>query len=139
MEFVPLSDTVLSYLAQDDRELKPYFRGVFPADKLPLVSKKRVNAYIVNTDPAGEPGEHWLGIWTYHNTCEVFDSYGLPLSSYKNPTLQTWFKQWKEAIGSDQPLQAMDSFTCGHYVLFFFKSQSKTCLFSRFFSPVAFK
>ena len=63
MEFVPLSDTVLSYLAQDDRELKPYFCGVFPADKLPPVSKKRVNAYIVNTDPAGESGEHWLGIW----------------------------------------------------------------------------
>ena len=75
MEFLPFSDTVLSYLAQDDCELKPYFRGVFPADKLPSVSKKRVNAYIVNTDPAGEPGEHWLGICTYHNTCEVFMGY----------------------------------------------------------------
>lgn len=86
--FVPLSDTVLNYLAQDDRELKAYFRGVFPADQLPPVSKKRVNAYIVNTDPAGEPGEHWLGIWTNRHTCEVFDSYGLPLSSYNNPTLK---------------------------------------------------
>ena len=55
MEFVPLSDTVLNYLAEDDRELKPYFRGVFLADKLPPVSKKRVNAYIVNTDPASQP------------------------------------------------------------------------------------
>ena len=132
MEFVPLSDTVLSYLAQDDRELKPYFRGVFPADKLPPVSKKRVNAYIVNTDPAGEPGEHWFGIWTYHNICEVFDSYGLPLSSYKNPTLQTWFKQWKEVISSDQPLQAMDSFTCGHYVLFFLKAKARHASFQDF-------
>ena len=58
MEFVPLSDTVLNYLAEDDRELQPYFRGVFSADQLPLVSKKRVNAYIVNTDPASQPGEH---------------------------------------------------------------------------------
>ena len=61
MEFVPLSDTVLNYLAEDDRELKPYFRGVFLADKLPPVSKKRVNAYII-TDPASQPGEHWLAI-----------------------------------------------------------------------------
>ena len=52
MEFVPLSDTVLNYLAEDDRELRLYFRGVFPADQLPPVSNKRVNAYIVNTDPA---------------------------------------------------------------------------------------
>ena len=73
-EFVPLSDTVLNYLAEDDRKLKPYFRGVFPADKLPPVSKKRVNAYIVNTDPASQPDEHWLAIWTYHTSCEVFDS-----------------------------------------------------------------
>ena len=50
MEFVPLSDTVLRYLAKDDHELRPYFRGVFPADQVPLVFKKRVNACIVNTD-----------------------------------------------------------------------------------------
>ena len=60
MEFVPLSDTVFNYLAREDPELKPYFRGVFPADKLPTVPKWRrfSDAYIVNTDPAGESGEH---------------------------------------------------------------------------------
>ena len=132
MEFVPLSDTVLSYLAQDDRELKPYFRGVFPADKLPAVSEKRVNAYIVNTDSAGEPGKHWLAIWTRLGVCEVFDSYGLPLSSYTNPTLQAWFKQWKEVITIEQPLQAMDSFTCGHYALFFLKAKARHASFQDF-------
>ena len=131
MEFVPLSDTVLNYLAEDDRELKPYFRGVFLADKLPPVSKKRVNAYII-TDPASQPGEHWLAIWIYHTSCEVFDSYGLPLSTYKNPTLQAWLKQWKEMISSDQPLQAMDSFTCRHYALFFLKAKARHASFQDF-------
>lgn len=95
MEFVPLIDTVLNHLAREDPELKPYFRGVFPVDKLATVSKWRVgsDACIVNTDPAGEPGEHWLAIWTHNRMCEVFESYGLPLSSYKTPTLQAWFKQ----------------------------------------------
>ena len=60
MEFVPLSDTVLRYLAKDDRELRPYFRGVFPADQVPLVFKKWVNAFIVNTDPASQPRERWI-------------------------------------------------------------------------------
>ena len=132
MEFVALSDTVLNYLAKDDRELKPYFRGVFPADQLPPVSKKRVNAYIVNTDPAGEPGEHWLAIWTQGHTCEVFDSFGLPLSSYSNPTLQAWFHQWPEILSNEQPLQAMDSFTCGHYALFFLKAKARHASFQDF-------
>ena len=37
MEFVALSDSVLTYLAKEDRELRPYFRGVFAADQLPKV------------------------------------------------------------------------------------------------------
>lgn len=37
MEFVALSDTVLNVLAREDPELKKAFRGVFPADKLPIV------------------------------------------------------------------------------------------------------
>ena len=66
MEFVPLHDTVLNYLAREDNEFKKVFRGVFPANKLPPVTKWRVfsDAYIVNTDSAGEPGEHWLAIST---------------------------------------------------------------------------
>ena len=69
MEFVPLSDTVLNHLAREDHELKHYFRGVFPADKLPTVPKWRVgsDAYIVNTDPAGETGN--IG-WLFGHTRE---------------------------------------------------------------------
>ena len=90
MEFVALSDTVLNSLARKDPYLQKCFRGVFPADKLPPVQKGRpyTDAYIVSTDAASEPGEHWLAIWTRRGECEVFDSYGLPLSTYKNPKLQ---------------------------------------------------
>ena len=132
MEFVALSDAVLSYLAKDDLELRPYFRGVFPADSLPPVSNKPVNAYIVNTDLAGQPGEHWLAIWTHGRTCEVFDSYGLPLSTYKDATLQAWLNQWDELISSEQTMQAMDSFTCGHYALFFVKARARHTSFRDF-------
>ena len=132
MEFVALSDSVLNYLAKDDRELRPYFRGVFAADQLPIDSKKQVNAYIVNTDPAGQPGEHWLALWTHHNICEVFDSYALPLSTYSNPILQAWLKQWKDIISSEQSLQAMDSYTCGHYTLFFLKARARHVSFQDF-------
>ena len=132
MEFVALSDSVLTYLAKDDRKLRPYFRGVFAADQLPMDSKQPVNALIVNTDPAGQPGQHWLGLWSHHNVCEVFDSYALPLATYSNPHLQAWLKQWKNIISSEQPLQAMDSYTCGHYTLFFLKARARHVSFQEF-------
>ena len=58
----------------------------------------------------------------------MFDSYDLLLSGYKNPTLQAWFKQWKEVITSDQTSQAMDSYTCGHYALLFLKAKARNVL-----------
>ena len=90
------------------------------------------DAYIVNADPEGQPGEHWLAIWTQNRVCEVFDSYGLPLSSYQNLKLQAWFTQWKEVITSDHTLQAMDSHTCGHYALLFLRAKSKHHSFEDF-------
>ncbi|CAH3117583.1 unnamed protein product, partial [Porites lobata] len=127
MEFIALSDTVLNHLARQDPDLNKVFRGVFPADKLPTVPKTRVlsDNYIVNTDPEDQPAEHWLAILTRNRVCEVFDSYGLPLSTYKNPQLQAWFKQWKEVITSDHTLQAMDSQTCGHYALLFLEAKAR--------------
>ena len=131
-----MSDTVLNYLARarEDPELNRVFRGVFPADKLPTVPKWRVfsDAYIVNTDLGGEPGEHWLAIWTRNRVCDMFDSYGLPLSSYKYPTLQAWFKQWREVITSDQTLQATDSYNCGHCALLFLKAKARNASFQDF-------
>ena len=80
MEFVALSDTVLRALALDDPQSRRMFQGVYPADQLPRSPPKTVCAvYIVNIDPAGEPRQHWLGLWTEKNKCEIFDSYGLPL------------------------------------------------------------
>ena len=65
MEFVALSVTVLRALALDDPQLLCVFRGMYPADQLPRSPTKTVRtAYIVNTDPAGELGQHWLGLWT---------------------------------------------------------------------------
>ena len=64
--------------------------------------------------------------------CEVFDSYGLPLSTYKNPKLQAWLAQWKEVIFSDMTIQALDSQTCGHYVLMFLKAKAHGSTFQDF-------
>ena len=75
--------------------------------------------YIVNTDPAGEPGQHWLGLWTEQNKREIFHSYGLPAD------LHQWWSQWKYLTRSDMTLQATESQTCGHYGLFFLKARAQ--------------
>ena len=62
----------------------------------------------------------------------MFDSYGLPLSSYKDPTLQAWFNQWDELRCSEQTLPALDSFSCGHYALFFLKARVRGVSFQDF-------
>ena len=114
---------MLNYLARDDPVLKRYFYVTFAANKLPRHPIKRVSTgYIVNTDPAGE---HWLAIWTKGNVCEVMDSYGLPLSTYTDPDLQRWFKQWKHVVQNQDTLQALDSQTCGHYALIYLKSRAR--------------
>lgn len=126
MEFVPLSSRVLTFLAMEDPYLRRYFHGTHPADKLPKNPVQRVSTgYIVNTDPAGQPGEHWLAIWTKDNVCEVFDSYGLPLNTYTNPELQKWFSQWKYVVQNQDTLQALASQTCGHYALMYLKARAR--------------
>ena len=105
MEFVALSDTVLRTLALEDPELRRVFHGVHPADQLSRSPATGIRqAYIVNTDPAGEPGQHWLALWTEKNQCEIFDSYGLPLHVYTNPELHQWWGQWKYLMRSDNTL-----------------------------------
>ena len=76
MEWLALSNEELTRLAQEDPTLAPYFVGVFASDRL-LASPHRQGsqAYVVNTDPHGRPGQHWLALWTPgDNTCEIMDS-----------------------------------------------------------------
>ena len=120
-------------LALDDPQLRRVFQGVYPADQLPRSPPKSVRAaYIVNTDPAGGPGQHWLGLWTEQNKCKIFDSYGLPLLVYTNPELHQWWSQWKYLTRSYITLQAMDSQTCGHYALFFLKAPAQEHTYEEF-------
>ena len=127
-EFVPLSNSVLSYLANDDNELKKYFQGVFAADELPRplpTGSRARRAYIVNTDPSSEPGQHWLAMCTQGNQCKTFDSYGLPLALYTNPDLQDWWSKHKFVSRRDVSLQALDSQICVHFSLLYLIARAR--------------
>ena len=60
-----------------DPSAEAIFGGVYARDQLPK-SIKYPTAMVWNTDPANQPGEHWVA--TYFNEDgmgEYFDSYGL--------------------------------------------------------------
>ena len=61
-----------------------HFIGVFPADQLPPHQKEPMS-FIVNSDPASQPGQHRMAYYQDADTCEFFDSYGFHPSHY--PTI----------------------------------------------------
>lgn len=48
------------------------FKGVFSSDTVP----KKPGYYIVNLDPAGKPGSHWVGLFRRQSGDIVYDSFG---------------------------------------------------------------
>ena len=120
MEKVTLNNVQLDELAESDALLRPFFGGTLPCDELPTPPPRRdPRAYIVNTDPADQPGRHWLALWTEHQTCEVLDSYALPLTVYETTRpLQDWLdRHWQTVVTTEQSLQSPYSQSCGAYAL----------------------
>ena len=118
-------------MARHDARLPPFFAGVFASDRLPWPPvRDRPQGYIVNTDPHDRPGKHWLAVWTDNQEeCEIMDSQGLPLETYDSFPLEQWIsRHWPYVKTNRQSLQAVTSWTCGHYALMYLcqKSQKKT-------------
>ena len=91
----------------------PDFKGVFPCDKLPNISKGYL---IMNTQPSSMPGEHWVAM-TINTTGEYFDSYGFyPLNKeaeeFMNERTSTW-------TYNRVTLQGLNNFTCGEYCVMY--------------------
>ena len=131
MEKVALNNVQLDRLAQSQPTLKPYFYRTRPCDRLPTSpDKKGPVAYIVNTDLEGQPGRHWIALWTCDNACENLDSYALPLETYQTTApLQSWLdRHCKRVTQNRQSLRSLYSQSCGDYALFFLidRSQGKT-------------
>jgi len=126
MEFVALDTQQLNAIADQDPSLKKVFEGTWPCDLLPRHPKTKA-AYIVNTDPAGQPGQHSIALWTENNVCEVMDSYGLPLEWYpQTQPLMDWItKHWKHEVRNGTTLQGLHSYACGHYCLVYLKMKAR--------------
>ena len=114
-----LYSSQIAQALNSDPSIAPYFRGVFPCDKLPIVEQYPCAA-VANTDPAGEPGEHWVCFYFDHNgTAEYFDSYGLPPTNFD--LLEYFLKNSDNHRYkcNEKQLQGTNSDVCGHYCIAF--------------------
>ncbi len=90
------------------------FAGVFAADTVPNV-REYPTCFVVNTDPESKPGEHWVAIFaSSHDDVEFFDSYGMSVEDY--PSIRLPFGV---TIRNSVSLQAIDSFACGHFCIYY--------------------
>ena len=118
----------LDFLGRHDPVLCERFYGTEACDKLPRNPRKDVAVgYIVNTDPHDKPGRHWIALWTSGQTCEVMDSYALPLSVYDTTELlRDWLeKHWKYVVMNTRSLQSLYSQSCGDYALMYLRDRAR--------------
>ena len=72
------------------------------------------------------PGSHWLAIFTKKHTCEVMESYGLPLRWYKPSDVVEWvFENFEIVRSNATTLQEMNSQSCGQYALMYLKAKAR--------------
>ena len=97
-----------------------HWLGVFARDQVPPLGRcqRRPFALVVNTDPADNPGAHWLAFLASAGRpteapLEMFDSYGLP------PDMHSLAYLAPRIYSSSTSYQSLDSSVCGHYCLFF--------------------
>ena len=87
-------------LLKKDLKSKTIFKKVCALDQLEKPTFP--SAYVINSDPSSEPGEHWIAVYfDKRGQGEYFDSYGLStsfvgLESYMNSySLSGWIYNYK--------------------------------------------
>ena len=114
--------------------MKSLQRQVCAKDELPVGKKpSQAKAFIVNTDLARDPGQHWVALYFKGNKSIYFDSYGLPpLKDHILPFIQKNSLGW---IENTQMLQDVTSEVCGLYngaqLIIFFCFRFSVVLFDR--------
>ena len=104
--------------------------GVFPADRIPAIDRSTHCCFILNTEPHGKPGQHWLAFFYNHhgNALEYFDSYGMELATYAD-VYESMCTCGLIALctpaNSVRWLQSASSFVCGHYCIAFLHWRAK--------------
>ena len=125
-----LNTLQLLQIMKNHPSTSPYFIGVFARDRLPRKLRYPC-CFIVNTQKAMEPGEHWLGVfYSSFREAEFFDSYGKPPEYYN---LTSYLRTTSSSIvHNKKQIQSPFSPFCGHYCCFYLISRCKSIPMKKF-------
>ena len=112
-----LNSTQLLHMLKWDTYTRKDFLGIFAFDEIPH-KIPYPSHFIINTDVASRPGEHWLAIhYDQKGHATFFDSYGnkpsfFRLEAFLNRSATSW---------EYNSIQLQDSFSslCGYYCVLF--------------------
>jgi hypothetical protein len=108
------------------------FEGVFAADTIGTI-RKYPTCFVVNTDAADKPGEHWVACYAKSQSeFEFFDSYGMPAEAYSHLRLP-----YRISSYNDVSLQAIDSYACGHFCIYYLCMRARGMSLSRIVSRLS--
>ena len=94
------------------------FCGVFSSDKVPKKLYTYPAGLVINTDPSGQPGTHWLALYfDSDKRAEYFDTFGrAPELPGILHLLKTSCSSWDH---NGARVQGYWSSVCGHYSVYF--------------------
>jgi hypothetical protein len=106
--------------------------GVFPANCLPNFVRTETGnvdrCFIMNTDPLGKPGSHWLAFYysCRFNTLEYFDSFGFPISFHKYVARELARRNIAVVpVNTFGMLQSPSTTACGYYCILFLHMRTR--------------
>jgi hypothetical protein len=92
---------------------KDVFIGVYARDQLPINILRRPALLVANTDPANQPGTHWIAMYfDTDGTGEYFDSLAQTVHKTFTDYMEEHCLSW---IANERQLQSVVSRFCGHY------------------------
>ena len=79
-------------------------------------STQKPRLLVVNTDPASQPGRHWVCMSVKDGYGEYFDSFGQPPTANFECYLNRHCSSW---TFNERQLQSVISRFCGHYCIYY--------------------
>jgi hypothetical protein len=132
-----MNSSVITHILTRDPYTASWFHGFSAADlTLPDKIKRKPALFILNTDTADGPGEHWCAVIIRNkNVCEFFDSYGLHPRVYN---FEAQLLKHCNKIQFNEFRVQGDNPTCGHHCLFFALKRARGVtirdLFTKYYS-----
>ena len=101
---------------RSEASTRDVFVGAFASNTLPK-NKEFPGAYIANTQPSHQNGEHWVAFYCTEKKIECFDSFGANPAMYSKD-LASWLDD-EHQIVQKETIQSNNATTCGQYCMFF--------------------